>query len=124
MKEMQRLQRLAVNVKETYPPGTRIYLNQMNDPISPVPTGTRGTVDLVDSIGQIHMSWDNGRTLALVPGIDSFRKLTPQELEEEKEAKKPDLNEMLIRASSRLKKQARQDMENLDKQISFNDPER
>ena len=24
------------------------------------------------SIGQIHMKWDNGRTLALVPGEDSF----------------------------------------------------
>ena len=29
------------------------------------------------------MKWDNGRTLALVPGEDSFRKLTDEELAEE-----------------------------------------
>ena len=29
------------------------------------------------------MQWDNGRTLALVPGEDSFRKLTAKELAEE-----------------------------------------
>ena len=37
-----------------------------------MPEGTEGTVDMVDDIGQIHMKWDNGRTLALVPGEDSF----------------------------------------------------
>lgn len=58
--------------KEQYPEGTRIRLNHMSDPWSPVPAGTEGTVDMVDSIGQIHMKWDNGRTLALVPGEDSF----------------------------------------------------
>lgn len=59
-------------IKEQYPEGTRIRLNHMSDPWSPVPAGTEGTVDMVDSIGQIHMKWDNGRTLALVPGEDSF----------------------------------------------------
>lgn len=59
-------------IKEQYPAGTRIRLNSMSDPWSPVPEGTEGTVDMVDDIGQIHMKWDNGRTLALVPGEDSF----------------------------------------------------
>ena len=63
-------------IKDQYPPGTRIRLNSMSDPWSPVPAGTEGTVEEVDSIGQIHMSWDNGRTLALVPGEDSFSKLS------------------------------------------------
>ena len=31
------------------------------------------------------MKWDNGRTLAIVPGEDSFRKLTDEELAEEQE---------------------------------------
>ena len=61
--------------KERYPTGTRIELLYMNDPYSPVHTGTKGTVVCVDDMGQIHMKWDNGRTLALVPGEDSFRKI-------------------------------------------------
>ena len=55
----------------------------MNDPHAPVPPGTRGTVDFVDDAGQIHMKWDNGRTLAIVPSEDSFRKLTEEEIAEE-----------------------------------------
>ena len=57
----------------------------MNDPYAPVPPGTRGTVDFVDDAGQIHMKWDNGRTLAIVPSEDDFRKLTDEELAEESE---------------------------------------
>ncbi len=59
-------------IKALYPAGTRIRLNHMDDPWSPVPEGTEGTVDMVDDIGQIHMKWDNGRTLSLIPGEDSF----------------------------------------------------
>jgi hypothetical protein len=55
----------------------------MEDPYAPVESGTRGTVKHVDDAGQLHMQWDNGRTLALVPGEDSFRKLTAEELAEE-----------------------------------------
>lgn len=58
--------------KAKYPPGTRISLVRMHDPYAPVPPGTLGTVDAVDDIGQIHMKWDNGRALALIPGVDSF----------------------------------------------------
>ncbi len=60
------------SIKQKCPVGTRIMLICMNDPIDPVPPGTLGTVDEVDDAGQIHMKWDNGRTLALVPGVDSF----------------------------------------------------
>lgn len=83
MNEYERLRRSAERMKETYPPGTRIQLNHMEDPWAPVPPGTRGTVQFVDDIGQIGMKWDNGRTLSLVPGEDSFRKLTDVELAEE-----------------------------------------
>lgn len=69
-------------IQQTYVPGTRIELQHMEDP-QPVPDGTRGSVAYVDDAGTIHMKWDNGRTLGLVPGEDQFRKLTPQKLQEE-----------------------------------------
>ena len=69
-------------ILHTYAPGTRIELQHMED-LQPVPDGTRGSVAYVDDAGTIHMKWDNGRTLGLVPGEDQFRKLTPQELQEE-----------------------------------------
>ena len=71
------------NVKNEYPVGTRIQLEEMIDIYSPVKSGTRGTVRFVDSIGQIHMQWDDGRSLALIPETDSFRKLTEDEIAEE-----------------------------------------
>ena len=83
MNEFDRMRRTAERMKETYPPGTRIQLDHMEDPWAPVPPGTRGTVQFVDDIGQIGMKWDNGRTLSLVPGEDNFRKLTDVELAEE-----------------------------------------
>ena len=43
------------------------------------------TVSFIDDAGQIHMRWDNGRTLAIIPQVDSFRKLTEQELQEEQQ---------------------------------------
>ena len=65
-------------IQEQYPPGTRIRLNSMSDPYSPVPTGMEGIVDWVDDEGQIQMTWNNGRTLPLVPGEDSFTVLPPK----------------------------------------------
>ena len=72
--------------RKQYPAGTRIKLNAMDDPYNPVPPGTMGTVQRIDDVGNMHMQWDNGRTLALVSGEDSFRKLTEEELAEEQKA--------------------------------------
>lgn len=63
----------VAEIKENFPKGTRIRLNHMSDPYAPVEAGTEGEVISVDSIGTIHMKWDNGRSLALVLGEDSFR---------------------------------------------------
>lgn len=83
MNKFEAEKRFTEHIKETYPPGTRLVLLSMDDPYSPIPSGTKGTVVHVDDQAQIHMKWDNGRTLALVPGEDSFRKLTDEELAEE-----------------------------------------
>lgn len=58
-------------IKERYPVGTRIQLINMDDAQS-IPGGTVGTVYYVDDIGQLHMKWDNGRSLALIPNVDQF----------------------------------------------------
>ena len=54
---------------------------------------TRGTVKFVDSMGTIFPEWDNGRSLGVVPGEDSFRKLTQEEIEAENQSKSEVENE-------------------------------
>ena len=70
-------------LRAMYPEGTRVECLNMEDPYSPVPPGTRGTVDHVDDMATIHVDWDNGSGLGLVYGEDSFRKLTQEEVEAE-----------------------------------------
>ena len=73
------MDRKMVNfIREQYPPGTCIRLNSMDDPYAPILPGTEGEVDFVDDIGTIHMKWDNGRTLGIAPGEDSFTVLPPK----------------------------------------------
>ena len=62
-----------------------MLLSMGRDPC-PVEDQTRGTVKVVDDIGTLHCSFDNGRSLGVVPGEDSFRKLTKEELAEEQES--------------------------------------
>ena len=63
-------------LRERYPAGTRIRLNHMDDPYAPVPDGTVGEVQYVDDAGNIHMIWQNGRTLSLIEGVDDFTIIT------------------------------------------------
>lgn len=57
----------------------------MGDDPRPVEDNTRGTIKVVDDIGTLHCVFDNGRSFGVVPGEDSFRKLTEEELAEENE---------------------------------------
>lgn len=52
--------------------GTRIVLDKDMDDPQPILKGEKGSVDFIDDEGQIHMKWDNGRTLALLFGVDEF----------------------------------------------------
>mgnify|MGYP001860289206 FL=1 len=61
--------------EHNYPPGTRVRLVSMPDDPDPVPEGTCDTVLAVDGAGQLLMRWDNGRSLSLLPGVDSFEVL-------------------------------------------------
>ena len=58
-------------LRAKYPKGTKILLIHMND-LQPVPTGTIGEVALIDDCGNIHMIWQNGRSLAIIEGVDDF----------------------------------------------------
>ena len=59
-------------IKELYPIGTKVKLTKDMDDKYPILAGTIGTIDYIDGEGQLHMIWENGRTLALIPEIDQF----------------------------------------------------
>lgn len=61
-------------IREMYPEGTQIILEEMSGE-EQMPYGLRGTVKFVDDIGQIHMNWDNGSSLALNVDEDIFNKV-------------------------------------------------
>ena len=92
MNEYDRLYRQAQRYKEQYPEGTRILLLHMGDDPRPVEDDMRGTVKYVDDMSTVHCRFDNGRQLGIIPGEDSFRKLTDEELAEE-QADSEDMDE-------------------------------
>ena len=51
--------------------GKIVILKHMDDIQAPKP-GTRGRIIGVDDIGQIHVIWESGGRLALVPGVDEY----------------------------------------------------
>ena len=59
-------------LKKKFPVNARVRCLQMNDPYHPVPAGTEGTVNYVGNTGTVFVNWDNGSTLGLVIGEDSF----------------------------------------------------
>lgn len=85
MNEWARRRKMVEQYREAYPPGTRIVLLDISETLQPVPLGMRGTAAFIDDMCQLHMKWDNDRTLAVIPGEDLFRKLTKAELAEEQE---------------------------------------
>ena len=68
---------------QAYPAGSRVELIGLCNNEPGMPGGLRGTVIGVDDWPALLMEWDNGRTLSLLPGEDSFRKLAAEETETE-----------------------------------------
>lgn len=58
-------------LREKYPTGTIVKLISMSDVQSP-PVGIIGEVTMIDDMGSIHVNWQNGSTLALIPDVDSW----------------------------------------------------
>ena len=59
-------QQQVERLRKNYPVGTRVVLHSMDDPYAPVPPG-------------IGVNWDNGSGLSLVPGEDTFSKVSEPE---------------------------------------------
>ena len=45
----------------------------MRDEKYPILPRTIGEVTHIDDLGSIHMKWQNGSSLALIPEVDSFK---------------------------------------------------
>ena len=65
-------------VKKRYSEGDWIQLIEMYDDPQSIESNTKGQIDFIDDIGQLHMKWENGRTLAIIPGVDKFKQICPR----------------------------------------------
>lgn len=61
-------------LRSSFPKGCRVELVQMDDIQAP-PIGTQGTVQGVDDMGSVLVSWDNGSGLNVIYGEDICRRL-------------------------------------------------
>jgi hypothetical protein len=61
--------------------GDKIELLKMDNDPHPIPIGTKGRITKIGPMPynetQIHVDWDNGRTLMLVYPEDKFRVISP-----------------------------------------------
>lgn len=53
--------------------GRRVELTFTSDPFTKIRPGLQGTVSFVDDTGTVHVNWDDGSVLGLVPGEDHFQ---------------------------------------------------
>lgn len=61
--------------------GMRVRLIQMVDDPNPIDGDLEGTIDHIDDLGTLHINWDDGRKLGLIPGVDEYQ-LLPSEDEQ------------------------------------------
>lgn len=62
-------------IREQYPEGTRVELIHTDDTYTRLRPGDQGTVRHVDDTGTLHVAWDSGSSLGVIPGVDSFKKV-------------------------------------------------
>jgi hypothetical protein len=69
--------------------GDRVEIVRCYDAYTRLRPGTRGTVTLIDDLGTVHVRWDDGRNLGLVPGQDEWRVVADEHSTAETEARNP-----------------------------------
>lgn len=58
-------------LRNIYKPGIKVRLIHMEG--EPQMTeGLEGAIDYIDDAPQIHVNWENGSSLALIPEVDKF----------------------------------------------------
>lgn len=75
MFSMQIRPEVLAKLREQYPAGCTVVLEQMSDPYREMPAGMTGKVIHVDDAGGIHVDWSNGSTLAAIHGFDRIRRI-------------------------------------------------
>lgn len=75
MFSMQIRPEVLARLREQYPVGCTVVLEEMNDPYREMPAGMTGKVIHVDDACGIHVAWSNGSTLAALHGIDRIRRI-------------------------------------------------
>lgn len=55
--------------------GDRVRLLSVSDDWTDLKPGALGTVTFIDALGTVHVDWDSGSNLGLVPGQDAFEVL-------------------------------------------------
>ena len=61
--------------------GDRVRLIRTTDPYTHLRPGDLGTVAVVDDLGTVHVAWDDGSSLGLVPGEDRWECVEPSDQE-------------------------------------------
>lgn len=69
----------VARMREQYPPGTRVEVVSLCNEEEHLKPGMKGTVVGVDDQPALLVDWDNGSSLSLLIGQDSFRVLPQQE---------------------------------------------
>ena len=67
MRHSEEIERL----RNIYKPGIKVRLLYMEGEPQ-MPKGLEGIIDYVDDAPQIHINWENGSSLALIPEVDKF----------------------------------------------------
>jgi len=54
----------------------RIELVSTTDMFTQLHPGDKGTVTHVDDLGTVHINWDNGSSLGMIPDEDTIKKIS------------------------------------------------